>query len=335
MHKNLNMIKILFLAANPIDSCRLRLDEEVRTIKDRIQASDRRDSFDIVQEWAVRVSDLQRHLLHHKPHILHFSGHAGPSGQIVLEDSSGRSRPVSPDTMKGLFAILKDNLRCVVLNACSSEGQARAIAESVDCAVGMSSAIDDRSAIAFAAGFYQALGHNSSIADAFELGCNQIRLEGLDGGDTPKLITKAGVNPGKIYLTDEPLESLDSPRRLEALSLLYITITECHSVVVAYLSNHLATREEFGAKVSTPVLAFVRADKNATIYMNKDEEQILAEFRGQIGLAQDAIRQRLEAQLGGQRDFSLWPMFDWRALDTAYDNVISWLRSVLNPMNTR
>jgi hypothetical protein len=188
------MIKILFLAANPKDTDHLRLDEEVRTIKERLRAAEHRDSFQIEQEWAVRVGDIQQHLLIHKPDIVHFSGHGSDVGEIILEDQSGMSKAVSPQSLKRLFKVLKDNIHCVVLNACFSKVQADAIAESIDYVVGMSNSIGDKAAISFAAGFYQALGFDRSITEAFELGCSQIELEGLSEEDTPKLITVAGVN---------------------------------------------------------------------------------------------------------------------------------------------
>ena len=85
------MIKILFLAANPLDTNPLRLGEEAREIKERIQLSDLRNEFVFEQEHAVRVADLQRHLLHHQPHIVHFSGHGSTSGKIILENVQGRA----------------------------------------------------------------------------------------------------------------------------------------------------------------------------------------------------------------------------------------------------
>jgi hypothetical protein len=150
-------IKILFLSANPKDTSRLRLDEEVRAIRDRLRTSAQGDRFVIEQEWAVRVGDLQGHLLRHEPQIVHFSGHGSPTGGIVLEDQLGSHKIVPPEALKRLFATLKAGIRCVVLNACYSEGQARAIAESIECVIGMSTAVGDTSAVAFATSFYQAL----------------------------------------------------------------------------------------------------------------------------------------------------------------------------------
>ena len=90
--------------------------------------------------------------------------------------------------------MLKDNIRCVVLNACYSEGQAEAIAQHIDCVVGMSRAISDPAAMGFATAFYQALGYGRDVKTAFDLGCAQIDLESLGEQNTPKLLALR-INP--------------------------------------------------------------------------------------------------------------------------------------------
>jgi hypothetical protein len=190
-------IKILFLAANPIDTPPLRLDQEIRAIDQALRQSEFRDRFDIKQHWAVRINDIQSYLLRYQPDIVHFSGHGSSFSEIMLEDESGNSHPVSIRALSQLFSILKDNIRCVILNACYSEDQGQAIAEHIDCVVGMSNAIGDASAIAFSSAFYQALGFGRNVQTAFELGCVQIDLENLSEPDIPKLIARRS-NPKDI-----------------------------------------------------------------------------------------------------------------------------------------
>lgn len=191
-------IRILFLAANPKDTDQLRLDEEVRAIDEALlQKAEFRDKFDLKQQFAVRVSDLQGHFLRYKPDIVHFSGHGSTSSEIILEDNSGNSQAVSKRALTQLFAVLKDNIRCVVLNSCYSAPQAEAIAAEIDCVIGMSKAIGDEAAIDFAKSFYQAIGFGRDIDTAFQLGIGQIDLEGLDEQDTPKLLCQKS-NPKEI-----------------------------------------------------------------------------------------------------------------------------------------
>ena len=164
-----------------------------------VQKAQFRDSFQFEQQWEVKVTELQGHLMRHNPDIVHFSGHGSSSSELILEDRDGNSHPVSVRALASLFSALKDNIRCVVLNACFSEQQAQAIAQHIDCVVGMSKAISDRAAISFAAKFYQALAYTKSVKDAYMLGCVQTDMEGLDEQYTPKLLHAPHCDPGKVF----------------------------------------------------------------------------------------------------------------------------------------
>jgi len=102
----------------------------------------------------VSIADIQSHLLRHKPDIVYFSGHGSATSEIILEDGNGNSHPVSSRALGQLFSVLKDNIRCVVLNACYTEQQAQIIAKHIDCVIGMSKVIGDQAAIKFATAFY-------------------------------------------------------------------------------------------------------------------------------------------------------------------------------------
>jgi hypothetical protein len=202
-------IKVLFLAANPSDTTRLKVAEEIRAINQALRLAEFRDKFDVEQQLAVRVTDLQEHLLRHKPDIVHFSGHGSESSEIVLEDNTGKRCPVSVDALRQLFSVLKDNIRCVVLNACFTEPQALAIAEHIDCVIGMSKEIGDSAAIAFATAFYQALGYGRDVKTAFDLGCVRIGIEHLDDQDVPRLLVRTGVDPAnEFFLESSGVERL-------------------------------------------------------------------------------------------------------------------------------
>ncbi|MGD1854778.1 MAG: hypothetical protein ACFB2W_11055 [Leptolyngbyaceae cyanobacterium] len=97
--------KILILAVNPKDTTQLRLDEEIRQIKEALKLSDERAQFEIVDEQAVRTNDLHRHLLHHKPQSVHFSGHGMGSGGLAFEDKNGHTKLISTATLTRLFLL--------------------------------------------------------------------------------------------------------------------------------------------------------------------------------------------------------------------------------------
>ncbi|MEL6261634.1 MAG: AAA-like domain-containing protein [Cyanobacteria bacterium J06626_6] len=181
------MKKILILTANPKNSDKLRLDEEVREIQEGLQRSRSRDQFEIIAKWAVRPDDLRRALLDHEPQIVHFSGHGAGEKGLILENNAGQMKRVSGPSLARLFKLFKDKVECVLLNACYSEVQAAAIHQHVDCVIGMNQAIGDRAAIEFAVGFYDGLGAGRPYSDAFEFGVSAIDLEGIPEAATPQL----------------------------------------------------------------------------------------------------------------------------------------------------
>lgn len=170
-------IRILFLGANSLISP-LELDKEVRKIQTSLKLAKERDNLDLKQEWAVTVDTLMQAMLDESPTIVHFSGHGKESG-IVLQDEIDEPKVVSPDALSDLFKLFKDTVRCVVLNSCYSESQARAIRQHIPYVIGMRSGILDSAAVAFSTGFYKALGAGKNIPFAFDMGRASIRLEGF------------------------------------------------------------------------------------------------------------------------------------------------------------
>ena len=193
-------IRIVFLAANPTDTSVLRLGEEVREIQEKIKFGSVRDSFELIQHHAVRVSDLQRILLEDKPHILHFSGHGSETEELVLEDQFGKSKSVTREAVSALFGILNDNLQVVVLNACFSKAQGAALQTTVPYTIGMSKEVGDKMAITFAGAFYQALAFDRTVSDAFKLAKVELDLVRLPGSDIPEIFVRDGTDVQKTFV---------------------------------------------------------------------------------------------------------------------------------------
>lgn len=182
-------MKILVLAANPIDTPPLRLDEEVREIDEGLRRSRHRERFIITHRWAVRIRDLRRAMLDENPQIVHFSGH-GDLGGLALEGEGGEAQLVGKEALAGLFELFAEQVNCVVLNACYSAEQADAISQHIPYVVGMQKEIGDRASIEFAVGFYDALGAGRSVEDAYAFGRNAIQLGGITEHLTPMLKKK-------------------------------------------------------------------------------------------------------------------------------------------------
>lgn len=198
-------IRLLFLAANPKDTSRLGLDEEARDIQEKLRGTRFRDFIALKSRWAVRADDLIQALNEDRPHIVHFSGHGQVEAGIALSTPSNATRLISAESLRNLFSVLRHDVRVVVLNACYSQEQARAIAEVVDVVVGMNNSIRDDAARFFSSSFYRALGFGASVANAFEQGQLAISLETEDRyqAQIPTLITRASVDPARIVLIGE------------------------------------------------------------------------------------------------------------------------------------
>ncbi len=179
--------RILILAANPLDSSRLRLDEELREIEAVLSRATQRDRFDIRPQYATRPSDIQQALLDYNPQIVHFCGHGDGAKGLIFEDDSGRSQFVKAQALANLFELFADQVKCVVLNACYSEVQAVAIVAHIDAVIGMNQPIGDTAAIRFAEGFYRGLGAGRDVEFAYRLGRNSLELQGIPQAHIPVL----------------------------------------------------------------------------------------------------------------------------------------------------
>jgi CHAT domain len=200
---------ILILSANPRGTNTLRLAEEVRELRRGLERSRHRDDFKIEQRSALTAQDLRRALIDCQPQVVHFAGHGVGHGVsedtpdarkltavgdvqaedgLVLEDESGQIQLVSGAAIAQLFEVFANTIECVVLNACYSEVQAKAIAQYIPHVVGMKWAIGDRAAIEFAIGFYDGLLGGRSVRDAYQLGCSAIQLAGIPEDLIPVLL---------------------------------------------------------------------------------------------------------------------------------------------------
>ena len=184
-----SLIKILILTANPRieGESSLRVDAEVRGIEEALQRSKYRDLFQVISKLAVRDEDLRRALLEHKPHIVQFLGHGKARLGLMLENDAGEAHIVRTEALSSLFKTLSGRIECVLLNACYSEPQARAIHQFVDYVIGMDKPIGDSASIHFSEGFYDALGAGELFEKAFEMGCDAIELSGSRDHEVPVL----------------------------------------------------------------------------------------------------------------------------------------------------
>jgi hypothetical protein len=83
-----------------------------------------------------------------------------------------------------MFSARKDEssggVQLMMLNACYSAVQARAIAQQVGCVAGMTGAVSNSAAIEFAGSFYNALTFGKSVQVAFNMATAPMALSDED-----------------------------------------------------------------------------------------------------------------------------------------------------------
>ena len=193
-------ITVLFLAANPIDTPALRLDEEARSIQEKIRLSAYRDCVRFESRWATRASDILQAINETNPTIVHFSGHGAGTGELALLNPDGSTKLVTKEAISMAMSTASDTIRLVVFNACFSEIQAQAVVDHIDSAIGISTSIGDEAACVFAAQLYSSIGFGRSLQISFKQAIAALMLEGIPEDDTPQLHVKDGINPDDIVL---------------------------------------------------------------------------------------------------------------------------------------
>lgn len=173
-------LRILFVAANPQDLDSLATDREQRVIREAIARAVERERIELEVRSAACFADLSRALLEGEFDLVHVAGHGEPIGIIL--DQGGRMH-VPPAELAALFdeyAAPRGRLRCVLLNSCWSADASKPISK-VPTIVAMSGPIDDRAALAFTEGFYDALGAGRDFDEAHREGQRRARCSVPEG----------------------------------------------------------------------------------------------------------------------------------------------------------
>ena len=254
------MFTILFLSANPAQSDPSDLINECNRINQKIRASAGRELLKLEQRHDISIKWLIEELLNYNPKILHFSGHGSEKSALLFKnENTGQIEEVPPSALVKLFKVLGKEINLVFLNACYSEKQARAIAEHVDCVIGMSTTISDIAALEFGSTFYSSLGFGRSIEDAFDLALVQLELLSIPENTIPKLIVKEGIDPSKIIIKESP------PQLSPIMPSLLDDLKKIQSLLETK-NNNISNRND------NKIL------KNLTSYYNQKIEEALQEL---------------------------------------------------------
>ncbi len=205
-------LKVLFFASDPSNESRLHLGKELQSIREKLKDN---KEFEIKDHLATTPNDIMEEIMTLKPQIVHFSGHGSAEGELKFEDEAGNAKPVSPDALATLFSLAKDFVKCVVVNTCYAEKQARAIAQYIPVVIGTKSEISDQAAISFSSGFYTALNPELSIESmekAFTLGKVGIQFSERPGEHVNPVIIYGSVDLRFAAEVDSAFSYIKNPK---------------------------------------------------------------------------------------------------------------------------
>lgn len=192
-------ITVLFMASDP-GTNKLALDEEARSIGEKLRASEHRDAVNFQTRWAVRSIDILQAINELQPTIVHFSGHGTSADALVLQDDQGRPKHVSKEGIVSAIAFGSESVKLVFFNTCFSFNQAQSCVENVNAAIGMNREIGDDGARVFSSQFYSAIGFGHSITKAFAQARSALMMEDLSQADIPELHLKEGLSEEELTL---------------------------------------------------------------------------------------------------------------------------------------
>lgn len=193
-------LKVLFLGASPTDASRTKYEEEVAAIDRRVRKARYRDLVKVHLGLAAQPSDLQSLLQEHRPHVVHFSGHAYEAA-ICLQGEKGDTAPVRAQDFAELMRICAEDVHVVVLNGCNTGAQAKSMVRYVDFAIGMEDATTGEAACLFAASFYGALASGTSLETAFGFAKNEPQLHGwMNSTGAPVKHVRAGFAAAEPFV---------------------------------------------------------------------------------------------------------------------------------------
>lgn len=189
----------LVLMARPDGQAALGLDLEAALIGDQLGLGALRERFSTVWGWSVRAEQILDLVVSHRPTLLHFGGHGGRDGTLLLAGAHGTTLRLRYEALGRFLGALRRPPRCVVLNACFSGEGAAALTDHVDLVIGMRDEISDDAAITFARHFYRALAQRHDVQAAFDLA--RAALDVLDHASShlPMLSCRAGVDAKAIF----------------------------------------------------------------------------------------------------------------------------------------
>jgi hypothetical protein len=202
-------LRVLYLAANP--ELDLRVDVEVRMVREAVKKALHRDLVEIDHRPAATPEDLLDGINEMRPHVVHFAGHGG-EGSVLFDDaeirvqggSSVRGHRISFALLGRAVGATDSPPTLLLLNACDTLEGTDVLLGVTPVIIGMASSVSDLAAGVFASRFYSAIASAQSVASALEQGKVSVDAAGLDEGWKADAVAREDIDLSALSLVHPP-----------------------------------------------------------------------------------------------------------------------------------
>ncbi len=209
-------LRVLYLAANP--GMDLRVDVEVRAVREAVRKSLHRDLIEIDHRPAATPEDLLDGINDMRPHVVHFAGHGGGASLLfddaqihdAHESDHNVGRALSFDLLGRALRATDSPPTVLILNACDTLRGAEVLLDVVPTVVAMADSVSDLAAGVFAARFYAAVGSAQPLGAALAQAIVAVEAAGLEEGWKAEALVREGVDVDELVLVRSALGLRDA-----------------------------------------------------------------------------------------------------------------------------
>ena len=169
---------ILFITSSPNGKNPFNFGQELKKIKDALQASTDRANYRIEVETGVQKDDVLKLLIRYMPDYIHITLHASKVNGLYFENADGDALLMDVAEFAKTLALysLRKKPQAILLSACNSLPHAEAVRTSTLYAMGTQQVFPDKAAIVYATYFYEMLFNDTNPDISF---CHQAALFGI------------------------------------------------------------------------------------------------------------------------------------------------------------
>lgn len=173
--------KILMLLANPENPEPVRRRKEIKETRDALKRAKHGVLCELLDRPDINAAELSQELSTIEPYIIDISGCDNGIEALTLDGHLGITTFKNPEKLiSELFQQYDKSVKCIILNGCYSEVQAREIVLHIDFLIGISRELEDIKVLEFLSEFYYQIGSERTIRDSYNISCNYLKRKGLD-----------------------------------------------------------------------------------------------------------------------------------------------------------